>query len=83
MHSYAISDKKVFLWGKKPSVSIDDNKSKSHDINEQTKIVQLAIEVDNIATGPNHSFAWNSEDVYCWGSNENYELGINFYDEGQ
>lgn len=39
MHSYAISDKKVFLWGKKPSVSIDDNKSKSHDINEQTKIV--------------------------------------------
>lgn len=83
MHSYAISEKKVFLWGKKPIVNIEDHKQKNNDNNEQSKIVQLAIEVDNVATGPNHSFAWNSKDVYCWGSNDNYELGINLYDQGQ
>lgn len=39
MHSYAISEKKVYLWGKKPTVIIEDNKSKSNDINEQNKMV--------------------------------------------
>lgn len=38
-------------------------------------MIEIDIKVDNLATGSNHTFAWNKKEVYCWGSNQFYELG--------
>lgn len=39
-------------------------------------MIVLDLAVDRITTGKSHSFGWNESNVYCWGSNEYYELGI-------
>jgi alpha-tubulin suppressor-like RCC1 family protein len=41
-------------------------------------MIDIGIKVDNLATGNNHTFAWNKKEVYCWGSNQFYELGNTF-----
>jgi len=41
--------------------------SQEHLLNES--LVTIPIKVDELATGPGHTFAWNSKEVYCWGSN--------------
>lgn len=75
--SYAISKDTVYLWGKKIiSNSREDTKAKVNPSSEEDKIVQLSIKVQDLATGPKHTFAWNDKQVYCWGSNQNYELGL-------
>lgn len=37
---------------------------------------RVALRVNNIASSSSHTFAWNDTEVYGWGSNIHYELGL-------
>lgn len=32
--------------------------------------------VSGASLGGNHSYVWKRNEVYCWGSNDSYELGF-------
>lgn len=36
----------------------------------------LNVQVENASAGSEHSFAWKNNEVYCWGSNKDYKLGL-------
>ena len=62
----------MWIWGKS-----DENNLGVHSDGLYTQQpLFINIKVEKVAGSSRHTFAWKDNAVYCWGSNLNYELGL-------
>lgn len=77
-HSCAISAGKVYCWGGGPDVSgsgFYSNIGSAHPV-DTTGIMKDKV-ATKIASGMNHTCALADNDIYCWGANNQGQLGNN------
>jgi alpha-tubulin suppressor-like RCC1 family protein len=76
-HSCVVANAAAYCWGfgEFGALGNADNRTYSHPVAVSTNGVLGGKTVTSIAVGENHTCAIASGDVYCWGNNEQGQLG--------